>query len=120
MSTSLINNTQFFQDLKKFIADNGIVGTTAGVIIAVSSQDMIKSLVSDVIVPVILYICLKLNFKWIHFVLPTGNAGINLTNFSKMFITWLITLIITFYFIKATFQSFLGVAMYKPPEKEKQ
>jgi hypothetical protein len=37
-----------------------------------------------------------------------------------MFITWLITLVMTFYFIKATFQSLLGVSIYKSPEKEKQ
>jgi large-conductance mechanosensitive channel len=118
MFDALLNNTQFFQELKKFITDNGIIGTTSGVIIAVSTKDMIASLVADVIVPVILYICLKLNFKWIDYVLPTGNAGINLTNFSKMFITWVITLIMTFYFLKATFQSFLGLSIYKQETKE--
>lgn len=115
-----MSNQRFFEDLKRFIADNGVVGTTAGVIIAVTTKDLILSLVSDIIMPLILMLLLSLNLKSVSAFISSKNLGFNFTNFSNLFITWVITLVITFYFIKGTFQWFLGVSVYKQKDESKK
>ena len=100
------------EELKKFIIDNGVIGATAGFIIALSTKDLILSLVSDIIVPLIISFSLYFNFKGIHRIMSSGNARFDYINFLKLFITWVITLIITYYFIKITFQSFLGISIF--------
>ena len=47
------NPSAFKEQLKKFIVDNGIIGTAAGVSIAVVTKDVIQSLVGDIILPLI-------------------------------------------------------------------
>lgn len=102
--------TPFFDGLTKFITENGIVGTTAGVIIALSTKDLILSLVSNIVIPLIITVFLRLKIKWVSDILSSKNVHFDLTNFMNLFITWIITLIITYYFIKTIFQSFLGVS----------
>ena len=51
-----VNKNHFdneFSQIKKFIVDNNIVGTVAGVCIALSAKDGIQSLVGDIIIPLI-------------------------------------------------------------------
>ena len=53
---SIVNNihaskNEFVEQLKKFIIDNGIIGTAAGVSIALVTKDVIQSLVGDIIIP---------------------------------------------------------------------
>ena len=50
-----IQGQDVYNQLKKFIADNSIVGTAAGVIIALATKDVITSLVSDIIIPLVIY-----------------------------------------------------------------
>lgn len=99
--------------------DNGIIGTTAGVSIALVTNDLIKSLASDIIVPVIILICLKLNIKSLTSFLP-GKSDIDLTNFSKQFISWVLVISITFFLIKITFEGLLGATSNKIEEKKKE
>lgn len=115
-----ISKERFLADLKRFIADNGVVGTTAGVIIAVSTKDLITSLVSDIITPTILMLLLSLNLKSVTSLISSKNVGFNVTNFSNLFITWVITLVLTFYFIKGTFEWFLGVSVFKQNDEAKK
>ena len=94
-------------ELKHFITENGIVGTTSGVIIAMSTKDLIMSLVSDIVYPVIETVVL-LFYGGVHV-----RIKYDYKNFLKLFITWVITLVITYYFIKTTFQYLLGVEFRK-------
>ena len=55
----LINPVSFREKFSKFIVDNGIAGTAAGVSIAVSTKELITSFVGDILIPLIyiLLIC---------------------------------------------------------------
>jgi large-conductance mechanosensitive channel len=50
------------ENIKKFVVDNNIVGTSAGVCIALATKDSIQSLVNDVIMPAFATL-----FRYIHF-----------------------------------------------------
>lgn len=118
--TSILNEGIFFLELKKFMVDNNIVGTCAGVIIALVTKDLILALVSDIIIPLFIFLFLKLNIKWLTAILPSGKSSFDITNFFKQFLTWILTLIVTFLVIKATFQALLGINISKKEEKKKE
>jgi len=105
---NLGNPTAFKEQLKKFIVDNGIIGTVAGVSIALVTKDIIQSLVGDIIIPFFFFILMSLNITSMGKILP-GKTTIDFTNFVKMFISWIITIIITFLFVQITFKQLLGV-----------
>ena len=50
--------------LKQFIVDNNIVGTSAGVCIALATKDGIQSLVGDIIIPSIVILLHTNGYKW--------------------------------------------------------
>ena len=105
---NLGNPTAFKEQLKKFIIDNGIIGTGAGVSIALVTKDIIQSLVGDIIIPFFFFILTSLNITSVGKVLP-GKTAVDFTNFVKMFISWIITIIITFLFVRVAFKQLLGV-----------
>ena len=105
---NLGNPTAFKEQLKKFIIDNGIIGTGAGVSIALVTKDIIQSLVGDIIIPFFFFILTSLNITSVGKVLP-GKTAVDFTNFVKMFISWIITIIITFLFVRIAFKQLLGV-----------
>jgi large-conductance mechanosensitive channel len=108
MTDQLLNQeTKFMTQLKKFIVDNGIIGTTAGVSIALASKDLISSLVGDIIIPAISLLTFKLNIKWLNAILP-GKTVFDVTSFSKHTVSWIFIMIITFIFIKTAFETILG------------
>lgn len=118
-SNVLSTKKMFFDNLSKFIIDNGIIGTTAGVIIALVSKDLILSLVSDIIVPIFIIIFMRLNIKSLTAILP-GTSDFNITNFIKHIISWIITLFVTFFFIKTAFEGILGVPSKVEEKKEEK
>jgi large-conductance mechanosensitive channel len=118
MSANIMSHIQFYSEFKKFIVDNNIIGTCAGVIIALVTKDLILAFVGDIIIPVFIFLFLKLNIKWLTAVLPSGKSSLDITNFLKQFITWLLTLLVTFLIIKATFEALLGVSLEKKTDKE--
>jgi large-conductance mechanosensitive channel len=120
MSENVLNRDAFFSELRKFIIDNNIVGTCAGVIIALVTKDLILALVGDIIIPTFIFLFLKLNIKWLTSILPSGKSSFDLTNFFKQFVTWILTLVVTFLVIKATFESLLGISINKKQEKKEQ
>ena len=105
----LFGNKYNLDDFKKFMVDNGIVGTTAGVIIALSSKDLISSLSSDIIIPCIILLLYWLNIKSLKNYLPSGKTKLDLENFFKNILSWIIVVVLTFVFIKITFHYLLGI-----------
>jgi len=119
---SIVNNVpssknEFIEQLKKFIIDNGIIGTAAGVSIALVTKDVIQSLVGDIIIPGICVILLGLNIKYVSSCLP-GKTNFDITNFIKQFISWIFVIVITFLFIKIAFNSLLGINDTSPTTKK--
>jgi hypothetical protein len=115
MSSSIISEQAFFQQFNKFILDNGIIGTSSGVIIALVTKDLILSFVGDIIIPFIIILFLKLNIKWLTDVLP-GKSTFDFTSFFKNLISWIIIMIVTFFFIKTTFEILLGIKKEDKPQ----
>jgi large-conductance mechanosensitive channel len=114
------NNTVFFNQLKSFITENNVVGTCAGVIIALVTKDLILSFVGDIIIPFFVLLFLKLHIKWLTNILPSGKPFFDFNNFIKQTITWILTLVVTFLFIKVTFQTLLGVDLNNNKDKAKE
>lgn len=114
------SNINVLEELKKFIADNNIIGTCAGVIIALVTKDLILAFVGDIIIPLFIFLFLKLNIKWLTAILPSGKSTFDFTDFFKQFITWLLTILVTFFIIKATFETLLGIDMDKKEEKKEE
>jgi large-conductance mechanosensitive channel len=116
--TDVLNGTQVFRDsLKTFIIDNGIIGTMAGVSIGIVTKDLISSLVGDIIIPVIIILLLKLNVKSLTNILPgNSRSSLNITNFIKQFVSWVLVIVITFVFVKGAVERLLGIDNSKKPE----
>jgi large-conductance mechanosensitive channel len=102
-------STQLFREkLKDFIVNNGIIGTTAGVIIALVSKDLIMSLTNDIIFPSIILLLLMLNIDSLNLILP-DNSKIDLLNFLKQLFSWGVVIVITYIFIKNIFEKILSI-----------
>ena len=104
-------------NLKQFIADNNIVGTSAGVCVALAAKDVIQSLVGDIIIPSIIILLHTLHIDGLTKYLPAKGTKLNITDFIKEMITFFLIIIITFVFIKFAFGYLLGVDIKKTPEK---
>lgn len=89
-------------DLKTFIIQNKILGTIAGVTIAFSSGNMIRSLVGDIILPTIYLLLSKIGITTF-----TPLPSLNLSIFVKEFVTWLFVLITTFMLIDYIFKKYV-------------
>ena len=94
--------------LNKFLVDNNIVGTAAGVSIALVTKDVIQAFVGDVIIPGIIFLLLKLNIHSLTELLP-GKSEFDFTDFIKEFISWIFVVVITFVFVKVAFEGLLGI-----------
>jgi large-conductance mechanosensitive channel len=112
-----VNN--FKGQLTQFIADNNIVGTAAGVSIAIATKDIIQSFVGDIVIPLLYTLLVTMNAKYFTNILP-HKTKIDYMSFSKQFITWLLVIIITYLFIMVAFRFLLGVPEQKKEEEEKK
>lgn len=111
MSSALNNN---LAEIKQFIVDNNIVGTSAGVCIALATKDGIQSLVGDIIIPAIVMLLHTLHIDGLAKYLPVkGTAKLNITDFIKQFITFILIIVISFVFVKFAFGYLLGVTNAK-------
>jgi large-conductance mechanosensitive channel len=110
---SFSNPTKFKEQLKKFIVDNGVIGTAAGVSIALVTKDIIQSFVGDIILPSFYFVLASLKINQVTEMLP-GKRIIDFTNFMKQVISWVLVIIITYLFITITFQSLLGIGGPEP------
>ena len=100
--------------LKKFIVDNNIVGTSAGVCIALATKDVIQSLVGDIIIPIVIILLHSLHIDLFAKYLPI-KGGLNITDFVKQLVTFLFITVISFVFVKFAFGMLLGI-----PEKDSE
>jgi large-conductance mechanosensitive channel len=106
------NNSEFIEQIKKFIVSNNIVGYTAGVCVALGTKEVIESAVSSVIVPGIILGLLMLDNKFLQAHLPK-NVTLNVNDLVKKFFTWLMLIVMTYVFVKIAFERLLGVSSNK-------
>ncbi len=105
-------------DIKQFIISNNIVGSVAGVCIALAAKDGIQSLVNDIIMPAILLLLNSLHIESLKKYLPASNARhFNVNNFIKQMITFILVISISFLFVKIAFGYLLGITENKEENK---
>jgi large-conductance mechanosensitive channel len=110
--------SEFVVQLRKFVVDNNIVGTSAGVCIALATKDGIQSFVQDIIIPGIVIILHSLHVDWLTKILPLhGKSQLNVLNFINQFVTWILIIIISFVFVKFAFEYLLGITNGKSEDK---
>jgi large-conductance mechanosensitive channel len=108
METRLSNRVE---NLRQFIVDNNIVGTSAGVCVALAAKDGIQSLVGDIIIPAIVMLLHALHIDFLTKYLPVnGKVQLNITDFIKQMVTFILIIIISFVFVKVAFGYLLGVS----------
>ena len=101
-----------YDEFKKFIKDNNVVGVAAGMIIALATKDLIYTIIGNLVVPGINILLLTLNFKYLSNFLPgknSVNSKINIIPFINALLSFILTIIITFLFILYTFNVLLGI-----------
>lgn len=102
--------SDFKEQLKQFIINNGIIGTSAGVCIALVTKDVIQSLVADLVIPTIILVLSFLKLKFLINILPKKDKSqINIVNFINQLITWFLVIIITFLFIQYSMKYLFGI-----------
>lgn len=94
--------------IKKFIIENGLIATIAGVGLGIITKDVIQSLVADIIIPVIIILLSFLKLKILLNIIPKKN-NLNILNFVNNFVSWVITIIITFFFITYSMKYLLNI-----------
>jgi large-conductance mechanosensitive channel len=96
-------------DLKSFLINNNILTTMAGVTIAFSTGIMIRSLVGDIILPSFYFLFHMLRD------IPYGGqfsafaplSAMNCDNFVKELVTWIVVVIVTYFFIVYVMKQYL-------------
>ena len=100
--------SNFNDEFKHFIASNGIVGITAGICIGAATTDIIGSLVNNLLFPLIVIVLNAVNIKNVS-KLMIDNNKLQLFEFFKSLITWILVVVFTFIFIQVAFYQLLGV-----------
>lgn len=96
--------------LKQFIVDNNIVGTSAGVCVALAAKDGIQSLVGDIIIPIVIMLLHALHIESLSKFLPVnGSEKLNIPDFVKQMVTFILIIIISFVFVQFAFGYLLGI-----------
>ncbi|MFY7728048.1 MAG: MscL family protein [Flavobacterium sp.] len=97
-------------ELKKFVIENNIVGTSAGVCVALAAKDGIQSLVGDIIMPSIVALLHALRIEGVTKFLPVeGHMKFNIANFIKEMVTFILIIVLSFLFVKVAFEYLLGI-----------
>jgi len=105
-------------ELKKFIIDNNIVGTSAGVCIALAVKDGIQSMVGDIIIPGMLILLKSLHIDFLKKYLPeNGKSNLEIASFIKNMITFVLVVIVSFIFVKLAFEYLLNVQIPSKSDK---
>jgi large-conductance mechanosensitive channel len=103
--------------LKQFIIDNNIVGTSAGVCIALATKDVIQSFVGEIIIPIVIILLHSLHIDLFAKYLPV-KGGLNITDFIKQLVTFIFITVISFIFVKFAFGYLLGIPGKNDDEKK--
>lgn len=110
----LLYMSDFVIQLRKFVVENNIVGTSAGVCIALATKDGIQSLVGDIIIPGMVILLHSLHIDSLTKILPVnGKSQLNIIDFLKQLITWVLIIILSFVFVKIAFEYLLGITNNK-------
>ena len=105
-----LEQRQGLTKFKQFIIDNNIVGTSAGVCVALAAKDGIEALVGDIIIPILVMLLHALRIDGLSKFLPVnGSASLNITDFVKQMVTFILIIIISFIFVQFAFGYLLGV-----------
>ena len=107
INMNVVNPNAFRNNMTKFIVDNGIVGTAAGVCIAISTKDVVQSFVNDIIMPTIYYLLITMNAHYFGKSL-TSKHVVDFPHFINQFVSWIFVVIITFLFVKFAFGFLFG------------
>jgi len=114
-------NNSVLDQLKKFIVDNNIVGTSAGVCIALAVKDGIQSMVGDIIIPSILILLRSMHIDFLRKYLPeNGNSNLNIPEFIKQMITFVLVVIVSFLFVKLAFEYLLNIKSSSKTDDKKE
>lgn len=114
----IVNPNDFRDQMKKFIVDNGIIGTAAGVCIAVATKDTIQSFVNDLIMPAIYLLLVTFNSSYFGKSLVNKHT-VDLPKFLNQFVSWVFVVIMTFLFIRLAFGNLFGVDGSAPAVPDK-
>jgi len=120
VNNSISNLNSGVSQIKKFIVDNNIVGTSAGVGVGLAAKDAIQSLVGDVLLPSFVAMFRNLNMDNVTQFLPIDKkAELNFISFIKQMITFILVVMVSFLFVKLAFDYLLGVETIKKDDKPK-
>lgn len=98
----------FSKDFNKFLVDNKIVGSMVGVVIAIVLGDLIKSLIQGFVFPLLHLLLLKLQLTKIKHMVK-GSQRFDFVSIFNSFLSFLLTLIVTYYFVLYFFNDLLEV-----------
>ena len=84
--------------IKEFIIKNNLLTTMASVTVGLVSSDFIKSLVSDVIFPLMVMLMRLTHIKFLQIPI-TNNTHFRFGNFFRSFISLIISVLVTYFFI---------------------
>uniref|UniRef100_A0A6C0HT05 Uncharacterized protein n=1 Tax=viral metagenome TaxID=1070528 RepID=A0A6C0HT05_9ZZZZ len=98
-----------FQNFKKFLIDNNIIATTAGVLIAYSAWDFIQSFVGDLVLPGIYFLIIDrfISNGFVSSVFEPVNK-LNIPKFITRLISFSIVIIFTFLFIQFVIKNWVN------------
>jgi len=98
-----------FQNFKKFLIDNNIIATTAGVLIAYSAWDFIQSFVGDLVLPGVYFLIIDrfISNGFVSSVFEPVNK-LNLPKFITRLISFSIVIIFTFLFIQFVIKNWVN------------
>jgi large-conductance mechanosensitive channel len=115
-----INLNNSVNQIKKFIIDNNIVGTSAGVGVGLAAKDAIQSLVNDILLPSFVTFLRYLKIESVSSFLPVSKkAEISIISFIKQMITFVLVVTVSFIFVKLAFDYLLGIDITKKDDKPK-
>lgn len=108
-------------ELKKFVIENNIVGTSAGVCVALAAKDGIQSLVGDIIMPSMVALLHALHIEGVTKFLPVeGHMKLNIANFVKEMVTFILIIVLSFLFVKFAFGYLLGIGSSEKKESTQE
>jgi large-conductance mechanosensitive channel len=94
-------------EIQKFLTDNGVIGYSVAMIIALTLKDVIASLIGDLLVPGINTFLLSLQIKTLRKYLP-GNEKIDGANVIKTILTFLLTFFLLYLLFIYAIQPFMN------------
>lgn len=103
----MVNPNAFRDNMKKFIVDNGIIGTAAGVCIALATKDVVQSFSNDIVMPSIYLLLTAMNASYFSKSLSSKHS-VDFPHFINQFVSWIMISIITFLFVRVAFGSLFG------------